>query len=101
MTSASGITAPSRFVLGGPIEEFDNSGNRAEGIMEGPETTPGTGIPGNTILTLPTVGANGSGQKAGLLVLVVVGANGCNGSAGSFNCFEPFVTNTAGTAHTA
>jgi len=45
------------------------------------------------------VGANGSGQKTGLLGLFLVGANGCDGSSGSFSSYEPFVTNAAGTVN--
>lgn len=103
LSDANGAIGTFRFVAGDaaltPIEEFDSSGTRAEGELMGPETTPVTPIPGNTILALPLVGANGSGQKTGLLGVFLVGANGCDGSSGSLTSYEPFVTNTAGTVN--
>jgi hypothetical protein len=104
LSSSTGTIGTFRFVAGAqsltPIEEFDSSGTRAEGELMGPETEPVTPIPGNTILAIPMIGANGSAQKTGLLGLFVVGANGCDGSSGSFNSYESFVTNSAGTANT-
>lgn len=101
LSDGNGMIGSFRFVAGNqaltPIEEFDSSGVRVEGQLMGPETAPVTPIPGNTILALPLIGANGSGQKTGLLGLFLVGANGCDGSSGSLISYEPFVTNTAGT----
>ncbi|HEV2326660.1 MAG TPA: putative Ig domain-containing protein [Terracidiphilus sp.] len=100
LSDGNGTIGSFRFVAGDqaltPIEEFDSSGVRVEGQLMGPETAPVTPIPGNTILALPLIGANGSGQKTGLLGLFLVGTNGCDGSSGSLTSYEPFVTNTAG-----
>lgn len=104
LSDGNGTIGSFRFVAGNqaltPMEEFDSSGVRVEGQLIGPETAPVTPIPGNTILTVPLIGANGSGQKTALLGLFLVGANGCDGSSGSFNSYEPLVTNTAGTVNT-
>jgi hypothetical protein len=84
----------------GPIVEFDTSGDLAEGIMAGPETTPVPKFPANLVFALPLDGVNGAGQLSGLLGEFEIGANACDGTSGSFNSRQPFVTNTAGTVVT-
>jgi N-acetylneuraminic acid mutarotase len=85
------------------VEEFDNSGTLASGIIAGPEAPPVPQIPANTTVALNVEGINGSGQLAALLGEFQVGSSGCDGTVGSFNSLagEPIVTNTAGTVNTA
>jgi hypothetical protein len=105
ISSAASVTT-FRFVLEsaansgpGPIIEFDNSGDLAEGLLVGPETPPLPQIPANTVIAVPINGVNGAGKLSALLGEFEVGSSGCDGSSGSFNSREAFVTNTAGTVN--
>jgi large repetitive protein len=110
LIDASAAVATFRFALEsaanagpGPIEEFDSTGILAEGIMWGPEPTPMSQIPANTVLSLGLDGVNSADQRVGVLGHFEVGAAGCNGSSGSFSSQtgEPVVSNTAGTVNTS
>jgi hypothetical protein len=86
-----------------PIEEFDNTGILAEGVLVGPETTPLPQVPAGTVFSLLFDGINSAGQRVALLGNFAVGATGCDGSSGSFNsqAGETVVSNSAGTVDTA
>ena len=85
----------------GQVEQFDESGTIASGVLLGPETLPLPQVPANAVIALELEGVNGSGQRAALLGEFQFGSHGCDGSAGSFNSMagEPLVTNTAGTVN--
>jgi hypothetical protein len=83
------------------IEEFDNSGTIASGVMLGPEAGPLPQVPANAGIALELEGINGSGQRSALLGIFQFGPHGCDGTAGSFSSVpgEPLFANTAGTVN--
>jgi Putative Ig domain len=83
-----------------PIEEFDSSGTLASGEIIGPATPPFVPPPPG-FLALPLEGANGSGQRVGLLGEVHLAGSvsgGCDGTTGSFVSVagENVIINTQG-----
>jgi hypothetical protein len=110
LITSSAASSTFRFVLEsttnaglGQMEEFDDSGVFAVGVVGFPETAPIPQIPANLIVSLGLEGFNGSGQRAAMLGEFQVGSSGCDGSAGSLNSVagEPLITNTAGTVNTS
>jgi Putative Ig domain len=82
-----------------PIEEFDDSGTLASGVIVGPMGQ--SFVAAATVLGLSLEGANGSGQRVGLLGEIHLAGHvtvGCDGTSGSFVSVsgEDVIVNTQG-----
>lgn len=100
LVSVNSAAAGSDYITA-PIEEFDASGTLANGVIVGPAQLPLVPpAPGRLALSLE--GANGSGQRVGLLGEIHFAGQvtiGCDGTSGTFVSVagEDGIVNTKGT----
>jgi putative Ig domain-containing protein len=99
LESANSATPGTDYITS-PIEEFDPSGTLASGVIVGPAQLPLV-PPSPGTLALSLEGANGSGQRVGLLGEIRFGGQvtvGCDGTSGTFASVagENVIVNTQG-----